>query len=462
MAVWVNCHPMFVLGLGVIVVHVAAAMRREPGARRRWIAWGAAGLAACLLNPYGVSGLLFPFRQIARFGHASPLMAAGTGIAELMSPLTLGPYTANRALVLFQPLLFMQVAAVAAIVAMASRRARRPVEDALLAVLFGAMFLGAQKAFGYFAVAAFPAIVGGWDALARRAASGTRSRGALVHAVASAALILFCGLVAAWIRSGYLYAQERVPHRFGHRFNPDILPVRACEFLNRSVPEGRVLNSFGSGGTVAFLTRRRVFIDGRTDIAGEDFYAEYLRLLNPALLPAGVRRWKPDIVLVTAGDEPAWLAFFSRDPLWRCVYADERDLVFLRRGFAPEVQPVTPLQPRRDYPVFSAAEIDAALEGAPGRSPSLSATLVGPHVYPLRELRQSGLYLFLGHAEVALGCGIAGLRRGTVPAPDVLNNVMQAFLSLGDYERAWRCCGKLPAEYRDPQLEARLREAVRR
>ena len=48
------------------------------------------------------------------------------------------------------------------------------------------------------------------------------------------------GLVLCLQLNGYFFAQVRVPHRFGHAFNRQMLPVRAGDFLRSHVPPGFV------------------------------------------------------------------------------------------------------------------------------------------------------------------------------------------------------------------------------
>jgi hypothetical protein len=55
--IWVNVHPTFPIGLGAVAL--AAAL--EPRRSRPWLAVAPACVLACLVNPDGLRGLLFPF-----------------------------------------------------------------------------------------------------------------------------------------------------------------------------------------------------------------------------------------------------------------------------------------------------------------------------------------------------------------------------------------------------------------
>jgi hypothetical protein len=117
-------------------------------------------------------------------------------------------------------------------------------------------------------------------------------------------VILASGVLTAQLCSGWLYAQERLPHRMEHSFNRDFLPVRACEFLDARVPADRLLNHWDYGGYIGLATHRPVFIDARTEVMGEEFFRDYLRLKQPATMRRELRRWRPEIVLVPLNSLP--------------------------------------------------------------------------------------------------------------------------------------------------------------
>lgn len=94
MILWINTHALFILGAVLIGGFVAGAAlessRGRPGRDRRfWVrlapAAGAAVLS-CLLNPYGIRGVLFPLELYAKIG--DPANPYKQYIAEFMGPAT--------------------------------------------------------------------------------------------------------------------------------------------------------------------------------------------------------------------------------------------------------------------------------------------------------------------------------------------------------------------------------------
>ena len=451
MLVWVNTHSLFVLGPVAIGAYVAAELLRGKEADRRLLLWAGLAVAACLLNPWGVHGLLFPVEQLAELQGSSPFKAAVTGIAEFRSPYRWSSFVPEGNLVLLQPLLFMHVVAVLVVVGelVAAWRRKLRLAEGLLFVLFFYIWWSGQKNFGYLVVATFPAVLRGWVQIVP-----SRPRAYAIGTVAASLLVLCLFL------NGFVFAQERVPHHFGHAFNAQMLPVRACAFLREKVPPGRLLNTLGDGGYVEFATGLPVFIDGRNEVMGPAFFADYQRMQDVDGFARALQRWQPQIVLVPFNQVAAWFFHLDQDRAhWRCVYQDEQSAVFLRNDFAPQVPPAGPLP----YPRFTEAETDRILaEARRPRGFRPWRILTGPHAYPLDAMQWTTLALLRGEDAAAVAHGLEGVRRATVPVPDLWHNLALAFLRLGDRERAALCYDAVPQERRDPRIGDALRQNASR
>lgn len=463
LAIWANTHSLFILGLVVIGSHAAADLARGVRAASPVLAATAASTVACLLTPYGLHGFLFPFAQFIMIQDASVFKSAA-GIHEFTSPLDLTAYTANRALVLYQPLLFMQAYGVLALAAFALAWRRVNAPERIVFVLFAYLFWCAQKNFGYFVVATYPVVVTGLRQAACLATRALPPAGArLLRSVALAVCITSCTVAAIHALNGYAYAQQRLPHRAGHRFNPDLLPVRAAAYLRTTpIPPANMLNAFGDGGYLGFATGRKVFMDGRAELAGPDFYGRWAGLGSPARIAATIREFGIRLAVVPFNAMPSWFQFFETTPGWRRVYADDRDLIYVHESLAPGIPPVAPFHPGADYRVYPPDEMDRILEhAAHRRPPGFLDSLRRRHCYPLPQLRWSGYLLLTGQPRAALGVGLAGIEQSTFPAYDLLVNVGHAFRGIGDHPRAAACYRIVldsgAAHRLGPQIERALR-----
>jgi hypothetical protein len=450
MLLWVNTHSLFIVGLVVLGAYALAELLRGRAADRKLLLWVGLSVVACLVNPWGIEGLLFPLQQLAEIREGSPFKAAVTGIAEFRSPYRWSNFLPEGRLVLLQPLLFMHLYAVAAILGgiVAALRKRLSAAEGLVFVLFAYVWWSAQKNFGYLVVATFPVVLRGWALLVPH----VRVR----PAVLAGGFVAACAFVLCLTLNNFFFTQAQVPHHMGHAFNAQMLPVRACTFLRERVPPGRLLNTMGDGGYVEFATGLPVFIDGRNEVIGPRFFSEYQRMQDLQGFQRALGHFAPQIVLVPVNQTPAWFVHLDQDKAgWRCVHLDEQSAVFLRAGFAPQVPAIAP----PDFPRFTASDMDAILEEVLGpKSFRPWRLLTGPHDYPLDAMQRTTLALLRGEPEAAIGHGLTALRRATVPVPDLWHNMAVAFLQQGDRTRAAMCYAAVPPERRDPRVGQALRQ----
>ena len=83
---WINCHSLWVLGLGAVAVcAVGLSIVRR---RVEWplVLWGGLSLPALFVNPYGWRGVALPLTLVTRFGESNPF---NQQIGEFASPLDL-------------------------------------------------------------------------------------------------------------------------------------------------------------------------------------------------------------------------------------------------------------------------------------------------------------------------------------------------------------------------------------
>jgi hypothetical protein len=105
------------------------------------------------------------------------------------------------------------------------------------------------------------------------------------------------------------------------------LPIAAVEHLREQRP-GRLLNSYNWGGYLMFaLPDTPVFVDGRTDLYGDELLSVYV---DTASAGSGWRVTLADYAIDTVMIEPhAGLATALRiDPQWHITYEDAQAVVF--------------------------------------------------------------------------------------------------------------------------------------
>jgi hypothetical protein len=376
MVVWVNSHAVFIIGAIVIGAHVAAAVagRVLPAFRsptwsdddtvKRVLVTGAVSLAALLLNPFGLTGALFPLELMSWVRGANPAYRA---IGELKPPFS--GYFVTLSVSAYQ-IFFVVAVAVVVLAAIlpayrripvgAARAARRraggkaPVPAAPVAVvphradasldLAGLMTfvalaylsLQARRNMAIFAFGTAPLVARSLGLLAARVPD--RVRGLALRLVpVTALLVLPAAAAAGWfVASNGYYRWNGEQHEFGGGIIANYFPVRAAEFVRQHKLPTPMFNDFTSGGYVAWSrpVPGGVYIDGRAEY-GVEFYSNYIRnLREPGRWQEEVDRRGIQSVLFFYRwpNHRPLLRWLLTDARWAVLYYDEVAVVAVRKA----------------------------------------------------------------------------------------------------------------------------------
>lgn len=437
MALWVNTHQLFVLGLVLIGVYVVYDLRKGSGVDRKLLASAALSVAACLINPYGFKALLFPLTLFGEIQSSHVFAGATTGIAELQPPFSLSLYYLAGRFVLFQPPLYWHLYTLLIVIGLIGAWKKTRLPDLILWAMFTYVFSMAHKNFGYFVMATFPLATVGIDraivwARARRAAESSAAADGprLLLWIPIASVIVLVPLVF----SGRLYklGWNDVPMRAG--FNSRFLPVEASEFLDSHRIEGKVLTTFAYGSYVHWATRLPVSIYGIEEVFGPEFYQEYLASLTPQGLPAFISKWNPTIAVVSIVEAPYWIYYLSANADWRLVQFNENAAVFLHKSVAgpPELP-----DPRagKDFPAHTRDEMKHVLSETVAKPEmTFGAWWQGSGAFQQDRIRLATLYLYTGRLEACVNTGIDALAHAPIRVRELLTILGTAFNAGGDYE----------------------------
>lgn len=305
MTLWANLHGSFLFGFVLLAAFgleaLIAGRARPIPVLRSWGVFALAALAAALLTPHGIDGLMFPLQV--------------SGMTSL--PL----------IIEWQPTAFGKVSSfeiilLATFFLLLSRGVRVP--PVRLILLLGILHLALahirhQAVLGIVGalILAAPAGDRGADGEARLrpALKDKRSRPAITLAILSVILLLVS------------VARLAVPMK-----RPDTrdTPVAAVAALPDHLRTEHGFNRYGFGGLL-ILNGFRPYIDGRADLYGDAFLHDYSRIANgdaPRWNEA-VRRWNIRWAILSPGDRLAIV--LASDKGWRRLYADKWAIVFVKR-----------------------------------------------------------------------------------------------------------------------------------
>ena len=442
---WVNTHALFSIGLVVMAIYTVCA----------WIASVKQGeiakinvqtktititfvlcLLACLVNPYGIYGLIFPLKQFMILG-STVYNDSSTGIAELRG--LFDPSLYEGSLGQFSPqvnLLTRQLLFFLILIAYWITRKGRVLSDWLLLVAFGWIAWSAYRNFLFLLVLAAPVLVEAWS-------KTFEVKKAMRHlgVVTVAAVCCLTLVVIALVNLRLWYGWQGAPVKYGSGISRMVVPA----FLQNIHPKGsaiRIMTGVISGGWTSYLMDARASIDGRIEVYPPDLYQTYQSsLAKPREFSRWLRDCHPDAVLVFHQFNGLWLEMLSRRPQeWLLIHQDEYFSLFAHEGVFPGCVPVQAPVPGKDFPFFTQDEAQQVrAQGATLPQCDLYGWLQGIDAFAPFRLRWSYIFSLRHEFEAAEGQALAGLRESPYFYPDLWINLADTYEAQGRLKEADDC-----------------------
>ena len=278
---------------------------------RRFVLVGLVMVAAVALNPFGPEMLLYPFKTVG-------IDALGSYIDEWQPPnfheIRIFPF------LLLMGLTFGFVGA---------SRDRISGKDFLLVGVFGTLALTAARNIALFALIS-PVVISragvkAWAVLREDAGwlSSSRQPASRLNQILNFSLLL---LTAAAV----LYKVSLVyPEAANREYFQQVFPVDAVNYLEEEDPQGRLFNSYNWGGYLIWeLPEKPVFVDGRTDLYGDELIEEWVEVVQAgANWQEILRDWNVDVILLEP-ERPVVRLLEEND--WVLRYQDNQAVVFTK------------------------------------------------------------------------------------------------------------------------------------
>jgi len=317
--VWANLHGSYFAGF-IVAAAVALDALSEAGWNRqalvRWLMFGVACLLASLLNANGIAGVLHPLT-----------------ISGMTSLPNIGEWQASSPR--STPIFYFALLAVTG--ALLWKRPKFRAGEILLLVVTLAMALTHIRHQSVFVILAVLIVTPKLAHPARQQSGPLFSSKAQARTWAAAA-----GLVAV-VLLGVRTAIPLVPRETFS--NPRGLLAHVPADL-RSQP---MINEYSMGGPL-ILAGIRPYIDGRADMYGDDFFKDYLKIMegDRQAFDRAVRKYDIRWTMLQEGGRLAQELDASAD--WRKVYSDRVGVIHVRRGDAAgQEAPSCGENAKRDY-----------------------------------------------------------------------------------------------------------------
>jgi tetratricopeptide (TPR) repeat protein len=324
---WVNMHGGFIIGLLLAALFVAGEAIEANF--RNWRPWPSlmlliAVFLACFINPFGPGLVINTFQFVEN-------KLLQKNILEWLPPfLNLG---ISRTDTVFVFALLIVISAVSLIL---SFRKMKPFLVLCLAI-FLYLGLSARRNMTLFAI--FSVVFIGIAITQIVANLPLRLQKIVLRskAIISVCLIfLLCVLICLVVTNRY-YLHFEIPQDFGLGVSTALQPIGAGDFIKENKIKGKLFNDydFGSYLIYALYPQQKVFIDGRIDTYGAQFFRnEYGAFFsnNKEIFWRYVNKYGIDIFVLKMGDRNPVMSYLLEEGNYRMVYFDRASVIILKNS----------------------------------------------------------------------------------------------------------------------------------
>jgi hypothetical protein len=319
MGVWGNLHAGFSIGFIFLLGSIAGEILGNifsPGAEdivswagiRKLVLVTLVSVAALVVNPYGLQMLTVPFQTVS-------IGALQNFIQEWNSPNFHERQT--------WPFIFLLLGLLGAVGA-SSKKLNWT--DFVLCSGTAFMALLAGRNIAVFAVVATPVLTYHLDAIFQERGWVLRAvKHPTARMVRLNVILVLVILVASLAKVLLVLDRETVAQA-----QQEYLPLLAVDYLKQDQPDGPMFNSYNWGGYLMFaVPQYPVFVDGRTDLYGDEILNTYLKTAR------GDDGWREtldqyDIHLVFVEARSGLANHLRDEPSWTLDYEDNLAVIFTR------------------------------------------------------------------------------------------------------------------------------------
>jgi hypothetical protein len=324
---WSNLHGGYPLGLILIGAYVAGELvdalfegRSSWGMHRPHLQHFLVVLVACglvvVINPNGFDMWKIPFQTV------------GVGVLQDAIPEWASP---DFHQLVQQPFLWMLILILVGF-ALAGRRTNGA--DWIAVVLFGASGLVARRNFGPFAMVTAPILsrylwescqsfltANPWLRTRKDFSRLNRPVGAGLRKATNLFIVAFIGLIA--IIKLFVVSQPQFVNAYEH----NLFPVEAVEWLRANPQPGNLFNSYSWGGYLTWAyPEKTVFVDGRTDLYGDEIIGEWLTVVQGSQGWQDIlSKWDVTFILLEP-DQPVVKSLAGEG--WQQLFRDETAVIY--------------------------------------------------------------------------------------------------------------------------------------
>lgn len=394
---WVNCHGFFIAGPFLVLVFYLAERIKPYGTRSRdtcknLLITFFLVCAANFINPYGYKGALYPLWVIASSGGKSNVVYGY--IQELLPT-----WRYFRILGAYYVLAILSVI----VFFLNFRRINIAYFILWLASLSASLCINRNVLF--FNFIAFLAITDGIiNGEAGKLKAINKTNGKIISlskfAILSAIIAYLSIQNFSMLNNRYYVFDEARSKSTLLGIDTKRFPDKAADFILQNHLKGNIFNLFNYGSYLIYRLspQNKVFIDGRTELYGEEFFKNYQRTLasNKTSLEDALNKYSINIaVLYGHGLDIGGLGkYFIGNPQWQLVYFSADTLIFVKDN--PE-----------NIEVIDKCKVELAKWKVPKADPEKMGM---KNVFPEPYLKRAWMFYELGFKDLAVAEAKEALR----------------------------------------------------
>lgn len=348
--IWVNMHGFSFTGpLIILIFLIGDIVKRTPWLPKEWqhikrfknnelkiitIVFLAV-IAVSIINPHGINGALYPFSVLGQISGKGKLVFKY--IQELTRPITF------QTIFNLNTFFFYKVYILLSFFSFRINHKRVDISDFILWLSFLIFSFIAVRNIAYFSIVAAYVIFNNIHlAFKDKDISLFSKLPKKIQVISFYVVMVFLFTYPAKGAAKYL---ESANYNFDtYKLKSALLglselryPEKALNFLLKYDFPKHMFNDFNSGSYLIGrgFPRRQVFIDGRTELYGPDFFENYVAFCEgqKEILEKTLTQYNIKGVFLTNGDNDlhaALLRYFFKNPHWKTVYFDECAMIFLK------------------------------------------------------------------------------------------------------------------------------------
>lgn len=318
MLLWVNSHISFIIGLTLYALFCIDRILYRQW-RNKYLYTGCSLLAMTLVNPYGLSGALFPLRIFNNYGYAIVENQSPLFLQTIMPSITIPYFECTVVIILVVSILLL---------------IRKYYFETFTIILSGILSFSAIRHFPFFALSIIYPLALGITLMVRESSNLFPKK--MVYSNIS---IIPTALIFILFSFQTISLLKNDSYR---RFSGEISGVGQVKGLRDTLDyfisnkmKGPIFNNFDDGSYLIYrlYPDERVFVDGRPEAyPAEFFHSTYIPMqLSDDIWQATVKQYGINTIIWAHTDNTPWGSQFlkriTRDPGWKLVYFDDYGLI---------------------------------------------------------------------------------------------------------------------------------------